>query len=924
MKPIYIRMKAFGSYRDERIDFDDVDHGIFLITGDTGAGKTTIFDAITYALFDSSSGGKRDEQMMISQYAKPMERTEVEYCFKIGEDRYKIVRIPGQKKYRERVSASGEVVYEENKTTTQAQVELTLPDGSIFTGKKKETDEKIKEIIGIDCQQFTQVAMLAQGEFIKLLHASSKARKEIFAKIFDTSLYALIEREIDSRCKKLNGELEDNKKLLIDRLGDVQVYKGSELELEWASRGVFSEDGKESILDAIRAINAELEEKGQEYEKEIKEIEGQLSDMAQKIKRAEQINTFFDKLEKAQREEKQLAEKQKEMTAKAEKLAKAKKALNVEGLERVYDAKKKDLDEKQNQVVALTTAVNETREALAGYEVAKRTAQEKYDREFDQKMKDKNTVEGKLSVFNEAELISGEYAKAKSALDKAEKELAKVVTSENKIADKESEASTLFEMYQEAKERHERKYTDFIHNQAVILRKTLVEGEPCPVCGSTHHVIVDESEGEQVSEKEVDEAKKAMDTAEKKYNAAKQELDSLKERISAEKHKAEAEKLEATILEAEKKKQLEEVNNKLPFKTRKEAEAEIDRLSVYTVKLKKDKENAETAYLGAKEKEGKLSASLETEKNNEETFKGDAQSAYLDFERSFKENGFSTKEEYDTAKMEAKKRDEIQNEIEEYHEAVRENKQNIGFYIESTKGETRIDDSEFKEKQKELGDKKKQAEDRSKGVFALLDGNKKAMKKIFDGYSEREGLRKQYVVVKSLNDTASGKLAKRHINFQTYIQRRYFKRVIDAANERLVKMSKNQFILQCRDLEKLGTQGEVGLDLDVYSLVNDQTRDVKSLSGGESFQAALSMALGLSDIIQNATGKIRVDTMFIDEGFGSLSDDTRNEALEMLNELSEGNQLIGIISHVSELKAQVETKLIVTKSESGSKAVWSR
>lgn len=924
MKPIYIRMKAFGSYRDERIDFDDVDHGVFLITGDTGAGKTTIFDAITYALFDSSSGGKRDEQMMISQYAKPMERTEVEYCFKIGEDRYKIVRIPGQKKYRERVSASGEVVYEENKTMAQAQVELTLPDGSIFTGKKKETDEKIKEIIGIDCQQFTQVAMLAQGEFIKLLHASSKERKEIFAKIFDTSLYALIEKEVDSRCKKLYKELEENRTLIVERLGGIRVLKGSELAMEWASRGVFSEAGKASILDAIRAINAELEEKGQEYDKEIKKTEDQLSDIAQKIKLAEEINRRFDNLEKARGEEKKLAEKQKEMTAKSEKLAKAKKALNVEGPESIYDAKKKGLEEKQAQVVTLTTAVKETRETLVGYEETKKAAQEKYDREYDQKMKDKNTVEGNLSMYTDAELLSEKYVEAKNALDKAEKELAEVVASESKIADKESEVSALFEKYQRAKDSHERKYTDFIHNQAVILRKTLVEGEPCPVCGSTHHVIVDESEGEQVSEKEVDEAKKAMERAEKEYNNAKQELEFLKENIRTKKNKAEAEKLGAATIEAEKKKQLEEVNKKLPFKTRKEAVAEIDRLSLYTTKLKKDKEEAEKAYLEAKEQEGKLSASLETEKNNEETLKGDCQSAYLAFEKSFKENGFSTKEEYDTAKMGERKRDEIQDEIEKYNEAVRENKQNISFYTESTNGKTRIDDSELKVKQKELSNQKKQAEDRSKEVFALLDGNKKAMEKISDGYAEREGLREQYVVVKSLNDTASGKLAKKHINFQTYIQRRYFKRVIDAANERLVKMSKNQFVLQCRDLEKLGTQGEVGLDLDVYSLVNDQTRDVKSLSGGESFQAALSMALGLSDIIQNATGKIRVDTMFIDEGFGSLSDDTRNEALEMLNELSEGNQLIGIISHVSELKAQVETKLIVTKSESGSKAVWSR
>ena len=178
------------------------------------------------------------------------------------------------------------------------------------------------------------------------------------------------------------------------------------------------------------------------------------------------------------------------------------------------------------------------------------------------------------------------------------------------------------------------------------------------------------------------------------------------------------------------------------------------------------------------------------------------------------------------------------------------------------------------------------------------------------------------MILKCLDDTVNGRISGKHINFQTYIQRRYFKQVVDRANKRLYVMSGNQFLLQCRDVENLGAQGYVGLDLDIYSVVNDQTRDVKTLSGGESFMAALSMALGMADIIQNSRGSIHIDTMFIDEGFGSLSEETRNQAVRILNELSEGKRLVGIISHVSELKSQIETKLVVRKNDKGSSAVW--
>ena len=177
--------------------------------------------------------------------------------------------------------------------------------------------------------------------------------------------------------------------------------------------------------------------------------------------------------------------------------------------------------------------------------------------------------------------------------------------------------------------------------------------------------------------------------------------------------------------------------------------------------------------------------------------------------------------------------------------------------------------------------------------------------------------------MQNLNQTAGGNLTgSAKIDFESYVQRQYFRKIIFRANQRLVQMSGNQFLLKCRDLDALGTRGNVGLDLDVYSVVTGTVRDVRTLSGGESFMAALAMALGLSDIIQSMAGGIRLQMMFVDEGFGSLDEYSREQAMNVLSELAGGDQLIGIISHVTELKENIEQQLIVRKGKKGSHTVW--
>ena len=242
---------------------------------------------------------------------------------------------------------------------------------------------------------------------------------------------------------------------------------------------------------------------------------------------------------------------------------------------------------------------------------------------------------------------------------------------------------------------------------------------------------------------------------------------------------------------------------------------------------------------------------------------------------------------------------------------------------EELTGKEKIDTSSLKEEAEQLEAEQKQLEQRRMELAGNESRNQQALKNLKALYQERTALEKEYTVISTLDRTANGNLNQQaRLDLQTYVQRRYFKYIVAEANRRLVKMSGSQFILQCRDMENLGKRGEVGLDLDVYDLVTDKVRDVKTLSGGESFMAALSMALGMADIIQRMAGRVHLDTMFIDEGFGSLDEEARSKAIGILTELAGEHRLVGIISHVTELKEQIDRKLVVSKTEKGSRATW--
>ena len=1072
MKPIYIEMNAFGSYQKERIDFDEVNRGLFLITGDTGAGKTTIFDAITYALYDRTSGGKRDGEMMRSQYAAPDIKTQVKFKFLYRDEEYTITRSPRQDKWKRIEDESG-LRYEKLKTQMQPEVELIMPDGSVYSGKKKDVDEKIEEIIGLTVTQFTQIAMLAQGEFMKLLHASSKERKEIFARIFDTKIYAYIEREINNRAKEKNIQLIENRKDIQRELSRIRCIDESVYAQEWNAgqyQDKFRESDKEEFLELVNNICRESVKAQKELKKQKQINEEKRSQIEEQISVADSVNKLFTDLENWRRDKEKLDIKADETDAIRQQVSRAGKAMIVDKFHSDFVIKTNEKSASIQRMTELEKWLNENEskmkllqknaeEAIDQYEneapklhseIAKITdSLEKYEKiegvrerlaNTIKQLDEKNTemqqfIKNAQTYQSQKEQLKVEIENLKNAaynvetlsreieiLEIRQNEIQKLL---DNIMNLESFNKSLIicqEKYNKALQSESEKnreydalHQEFIKNQAAMLRAGLKEGEACPVCGSIQHEIhlvekATESNIKDISGEKLQTAKDELQETgknrEKTYTQLQNTItkkqgceDSIVESITkifdkeifVNEFRKAAFKNDAAVIENIKLKITEVQNNtqenldkkkidkenslknneKISQKEKQlqaieaqinDNEADIKRTDKDINELNVEKstlcaqekglqsqlvyKNMDVAQKAITDKQTELSVienkkntaveSRDSAKETQNTKFGEytkekeilkrAEEHLREAEDLYKEKlenqGFADTEDFEKSFLEQDKIEELQNKINEYILAVEKVNDNIERLERETSGRKKIDTSAYKAEKESINQEKAVLEQKDNVLYNIVTVNQESYNKASALYKAREELRRSAAVLNNLDQTANGNIARKHINFQTYIQRRYFKQIINSANKRLYEMSNHQFILQCRELNELGTQGEVGLDLDVYSMVNEQSRDVKTLSGGESFMAALSMALGMADIIQNNAGKIHIDTMFIDEGFGSLSEETRNQAVNILNELSKGDRLVGIISHVSELKAQVETKLEVTKTDKGSKAAW--
>lgn len=912
MKPQKLIMSAFGSYAGEAvIDFSHTSHGIFLITGDTGAGKTTIFDAICYALYDRTSGGAREAADMRSQYAKADTPTFVEYTFSYGEETYVIRRNPKYSRLSKRKDKDGN--YKE--TIEQPGVELTMPDGRVYPGKLKETNEKIIEIIGLDADQFTQIAMIAQGEFMRLLQASSNKRKEIFSKIFDTRVYWQLQDELRRRTKSIYGELEDNRKFCEQELVSIRILPTMQ-EQEELFDTVFQEHDMEGILERIENLltNGRTREKEQKNKLDVwqKEIEEKNSSLVE----AKQTNELFERLDVALREKQTLEALRGEMLAKEKQLEQAKKAGIVKQEEDKYQTasiSRRQCEERLESYQKMLQTLLQDIQLLEESKVQALQKRQEKEPEYQQqilRMKDS------LPLYEQVQVIEQEQ----KALEKQLFALgADVTKKQNLLNDTQQELIKKHEAAANALQTYQHANDAFIAEQAGIMAAALQENMPCPVCGSTSHPNKAKLSESAITQQQVNQAKQIWQKAEEEERLCSDKITQLREEVQSAKSQLQEQntRLEAT------KMQHAQLRQQLTFASKQEAQKE---LAVMEAKLQEviDSVNAaEQKWQKATQEKATLSGKIDAEEEQQKRLVKEEAELLAGFEKAFKLQGFSSKEDYQAAICEEEQLKALEQQKTSYHDKCVRNEESIHQLENQTAKKLRMNTMALSEEISELQKERKQYESDNKELYSINQRNEEAYKKLKKAFAKREELKQQYQLYGSLDKTANGNLSgTAKLDFQTYIQRRFFEMIIREANKRLIKMTSNQFILQCRSIDKLSSQGAVGLDLDVYSLVNDRTRDVKTLSGGESFMAALAMALGMSDVIQNTAGRVRLDTMFVDEGFGSLDDEARGEAIKILQELAGNRRLVGIISHVTELKEQIDCKLVVTKDELGSKVEW--
>ena len=1035
MRPIKLTISAFGPYASKQvIDFEELKgRNIFVISGKTGAGKTTIFDAISYALYGEASGESRETDSLRSHFADDNTETYVELEFELRGEKYTVNRVPKQKKKKARG---------EGYTEKSADATLTLPDGKVITKVKNVTD-KIIEILGITREQFKQIVMLAQGEFKKLLLADSVEREGIFRKIFNTYDFEKIQAELKDKAANLSKnrtkskhEMEINLKnikgehdivideyvdfpLVIEKLKDLlerdnNIYKtlneeGKEVDnkLQVKNQEKAIIETNNNLLKEKEIITKALDEllsKEDEYKnksktiidgknaKEVKYIEDKLIETTKKLtKREEDYNLSLkniDSLKLKQEEANKLLQIEESKECDREKLS-----VEINNLNKLEE-KIIELDSLNNKVMHLKqSAENSKLQIINNKKETEELKKSKEEKEL--QLKDIATLETK-----KVELESDIKAKNKT-LDEV-RELFKVIRSfQNTYIEHNNKAKEYKEFeveYKKVKENYEKMDDLYKKEQAGILASKLQENEPCPVCGSTNHpnkatikenLKIPTKEELKVAKENLDKLEKenlekinnlttlnsnkttyleqvnnhlsmlsATLNIDKTFNSEtakvvknlgtelKSVIDKLKDELLKvidkislkEKIEKELNLITTTINEREQslikleeceknytteltqnitkideyKKEIPEnitdlktLNNLIEVKT-KELNISKEKLA----KLRLENENL------AKKLEGENSTSKEINKSIEE-LKLEIANNKANFNEAIKEQGFDNIQTYEDAKLQISMVESLEKEVENYNSELKLTKAKQEDIINKTKDIVFMDITTIDEEIRSIQNNKKELESKLRELHAIIVGNKTILKNVENLNIEFKEIEEEYKVVGELADLANGKKAP-YISFERYILASYFEDIIEAANIRLEKMTGDRFSL-IRKTSKSKGAGQKGLELEIYDNYTDSSRDVSSLSGGESFKASLSLALGLSDIVQSNAGGVSLDTMFVDEGFGTLDPQSLDNAIDSLLELQRGGRLVGIISHVEELKERIDAKLEVTSTSKGSK-----
>lgn len=877
MRPKKLVVCGWGPYKaKEEVDFSVFeDRGIFLITGATGAGKTTIFDAITYALYGALSGQERDRERtsIRSDFADEDTPTYVELTMEHGGETYHIRRNPEYQRPKKR---SGGFTREKENAV------LHYSDGRILEGVR-EVNAALKELLVLDEQQFKRISMIAQGEFARLLLAKPSEKTEIFRDIFGTSVYDRFLQELKGRARTAFGRVQEQKNKLQE---DVRLLTDGLAESGW------SQELKEQLAEIVAGENWNYDQ-----------LSNCLRDMEQEADRESEKSLKI--FEQADRNVEQLASELagvEEENRRIEQFHKAKTRREQLAAEAPLYQKKQE---------AYTQAVNAGR--AAAVEEKKRQLEQQLGRtadDIERLKKEQASLAGEAESLQEtvenAELLQ-QLLERKKRYEEIKKELQMLV---GQLTDQEKKLIEAQEKYlvQEQADRQVRRELEEAeqhqrHNAIGLAAELLEEGKPCPVCGSLHHPSPADVKQQDFSPEKLRQLKAALDKSGNVLKKLYGEAETLKGRVD-DLRSQEGQKQE---IAAELKAQLD---------------ADQSPLGRRYLELPSDK--AERLLREELDRAGHLTGLLQEKENNithvSETLKQltkDSQQAKQEFEEALKQYGFADQEAYLQAKLDSRQQETLQRELEKYRTEVAGCEELYIHLKETLKSTEPLDLTRQRETLENARHEKETALHSRRLWERLLAEVQKTRRLTVEklGLIEKESL--EYGFVKDLENLASGNNPKRLV-FEQYVLAGYFEEILRAANLRFQKMTGGRY--EMSRVSQVG-DGRVKDNLEIQVLDNytGKLRSVRTLSGGESFKASLSLALGMSDVIQAMSGGIRVDTLFVDEGFGALDEESLDQACDTLMGLVEKKHMIGIISHVPELRERIGQQLVIEKTGSGSR-----
>ena len=962
MRPLTLTISAFGPYAGvETVNFGQLGRsGLFLVTGDTGAGKTTVFDAITFALYGVASGGRgrRSARSFRSDYAPADTDTYVELTFEHQGRQYRLRRNPD---YQRKARRGSGVVEQKH------DAELTCIDTGEVVSKAAPVTARVKDLIGLDENQFAQIGMIAQGDFLRILHAESKDRIEIFRKIFGTEMY-------DSFAKRLNQRFLDVRQ---QRGSEMLLYRQEAVRVDVVAEAAALAEAPDRAGELIGLLSETLS--GMEREvTSLRETLAKTNEQAalqrDRLVLAEQINRGIQELAA---EEARLAEVSAQTETMEELRGRWQRAYNARQVRPLEEAWQRENQRRKAAEESLLQR-REQAQALEPQAAELRSA-------YEQAQKQAESVSERMAVYEQLKQADGLFPGAENAL-RQRRESGRQL--EYALKQRESAAAEYLRISEE-----------WMRAQAGVLAQQLEKGKPCPVCGSTRHpapaqlpdgvLFAQMAEKAAVQEYLTEmqfaymqdgvitglfEQKTALSRAEQRRETLENALSAaynmpvklamrLKgpqdadvapavsqqavKRAQAMRDRCEQAAMEATAAAAQAASAVQRHQAQIALAMDLPAvrqwcgengvtipagewdEAQLEGIrgicrgcakGLYQ-SAKADKaaaEQAEKVYRSVQTQLEQARAAAEELLRQMDSAGVLLQQATVAFRNGIENYGFISGKDYREARASEADEKVWKAQLDDHDRKMQLLSHSVAEKREKWQGKVYIDTQAVRAMLGGMEDTQKRLDAEIRRQEQLIHKNSESAARLKQIHAKLEKLQSEYALLEDLNRTVQGSIrGEEKFSFESYILQYYFRRVVAAANRRLTRMSDGRFYLAIAKRQGEGNK-QTGLDLDVMDRQTGRQRDVHTLSGGESFLASLSLALGFSDVVQSTAGGIQLDTLFIDEGFGSLDDETLARAVAVLQSLADGNCLVGIISHVGALKQRIDRRLIIEKRQDGS------